>query len=139
MLGPLAYEFGWSFEDYDLMSAGSLAGHVIECGCQCTGGNFTDWELSVKEWVEHSPHTRCLFAVCPIFIIALSCCLHGCFRVFPCLPAAVAGTTSVFQLPSAPPMVPSPSPNPKAQGDWSASTRSRYAHFPSRLTVDLFP
>lgn len=48
-LGALAYEFGWSFEDWDRMSAGSLAGHVIECGAQATGALFTDWE-EVGDW-----------------------------------------------------------------------------------------
>ena len=45
VLGPLMYEHQWSLEDYDLISSGSLAGHIIECGAQCTGGNFTDWKL----------------------------------------------------------------------------------------------
>jgi hypothetical protein len=49
VLGPLLHEFGWSDTDYDLLSAGTLAGHVIECGPQCTGGNFTDWTL-VPGW-----------------------------------------------------------------------------------------
>lgn len=49
VLGPLMHEFGWSDDDYDLISAGSLAGHIIECGPQCTGGTFTDWS-SVPGW-----------------------------------------------------------------------------------------
>ena len=48
-LGPLMHEFGWSDDDHDLLSAGSLAGHVIECGAQATGGLFTDWE-DVPDW-----------------------------------------------------------------------------------------
>lgn len=43
-LAPMVYEFGWDFEDYDLMAAGTVAGHIIECGGQASGGNFTDWE-----------------------------------------------------------------------------------------------
>lgn len=48
-LGPLMHEFGWGDGDHDLLSAGSLAGHVIECGAQATGGLFTDWE-EVPDW-----------------------------------------------------------------------------------------
>jgi len=42
-LAPMAHEFGWDFEDWDRMSAGTIAGHIIECGAQCTGGNFSRW------------------------------------------------------------------------------------------------
>ncbi|MEP1289045.1 MAG: acyclic terpene utilization AtuA family protein [Nitratireductor sp.] len=48
-LGPLMHEFGWKDEDWDKLSQGSLAGHLIECGPQGTGGNFTDWQ-DVSGW-----------------------------------------------------------------------------------------
>ncbi len=48
-LGPLIYEFEWRTDHYDLLAAGSLAGHIIECGCQATGGLFTDWD-QVPDW-----------------------------------------------------------------------------------------
>jgi hypothetical protein len=44
-LAPMIYEFGWRKEDYDLMSLGTVAGHILECGGQASGGNFLgDWE-----------------------------------------------------------------------------------------------
>lgn len=43
-LAPLIYEFGWEYDDYDKMAVGTIAGHIIECGAQSSGGNFTDWE-----------------------------------------------------------------------------------------------
>jgi Acyclic terpene utilisation family protein AtuA len=49
VLGPLMHEFGWTDTDYDLLSAGSLVGHILECGPQATGGNVTDW-AEVPGW-----------------------------------------------------------------------------------------
>ncbi|XP_061664960.1 uncharacterized protein lratb.1 isoform X2 [Syngnathoides biaculeatus] len=48
-LGPLLHAFGWGKGDLDLLAAGSLAGHLIECGAQSTGGIFTDWR-GVPDW-----------------------------------------------------------------------------------------
>lgn len=48
-LGALLHEFGWKDDDYERLAAGSLAGHLIECGCQATGGLFTDWN-DVPDW-----------------------------------------------------------------------------------------
>lgn len=42
-VGAMLHEFGWSTSDWDKLAAGVVAGHIIECGCQSTGGNFTDW------------------------------------------------------------------------------------------------
>jgi hypothetical protein len=43
-LGPLVHEFGWPREDWDLIAAGTIAGHIIECGAQSSGGNLLrDW------------------------------------------------------------------------------------------------
>lgn len=43
VLGPMIHEFGWQPGDDDLLAAGTVAGHIVECGAQCTGGNYTDW------------------------------------------------------------------------------------------------
>lgn len=44
-LGPLIHEFGWMPDDWDRRAAGTVAGHIIECGAQCSGGNcLIDWE-----------------------------------------------------------------------------------------------
>lgn len=44
-VAAMIHEFGWSNQDWDKLAAGIVAGHIIECGCQSTGGNFTDWHL----------------------------------------------------------------------------------------------
>lgn len=44
-LAPMIHEFGWSFEDWDKLASGTVAGHINECGAQASGGNFLgDWE-----------------------------------------------------------------------------------------------
>ena len=44
-LAPLIHEFGWQADDWDKMAAGTIAGHIIECGAQCSGGNCQfDWQ-----------------------------------------------------------------------------------------------
>ncbi len=48
-LGALMHAFGWAADDWDRLAQGSLAGHIIECGCQATGGLHTDW-ASVPDW-----------------------------------------------------------------------------------------
>lgn len=43
VLGPMIYEFDWKEDDWDKLAAGTVAGHILECGAQATGGNFTRW------------------------------------------------------------------------------------------------
>lgn len=44
-LAPMIYEFGWDMNNFDLMAAGTVAGHILECGGQASGGNFLgDWK-----------------------------------------------------------------------------------------------
>ena len=81
-LGVLMHEFDWGFDDLDKLAQGSLAGHLIECGCQSTGGLFTDWQ-TVPDWdnigypvltcsanggftVEKPPHTGGLVSVATV-------------------------------------------------------------------------
>jgi hypothetical protein len=49
VLSPLIAEFGWGREAWDLLAAGTVAGHIVECGAQCTGGNFSRW-WEVEGW-----------------------------------------------------------------------------------------
>ena len=64
-LAPMIHEFGWRMDDWDRMAAGIVAGHIIECGAQASGGNITDWEevpalahigVPIIEMVEHVVH-----------------------------------------------------------------------------------
>jgi hypothetical protein len=51
-LAPMIYEFGWEENQFDLLSAGTVAGHILECGAQASGGNFLgDWK-SIKNFAE---------------------------------------------------------------------------------------
>src|SRR5947207_1041275 len=44
-LGPMIHEFGWADDDWDKLAAGTIAGHIIECGAQCSGGNCQyEWQ-----------------------------------------------------------------------------------------------
>jgi hypothetical protein len=50
-LGPLVHEFGWRLDDWNRMAAGTIAGHIIECGAQSTGGNCqVDWQTIPNLW-----------------------------------------------------------------------------------------
>ncbi|MDR7463589.1 MAG: acyclic terpene utilization AtuA family protein [Armatimonadota bacterium] len=49
-LAPLIHEFGWRQDDWDLLAAGSTVGHLLECSCQCTGGNFSGWREVPEPW-----------------------------------------------------------------------------------------
>jgi hypothetical protein len=42
VLGPILHEFGWN--EQNQLALGTVAGHILECGAQCTGGNYTNWE-----------------------------------------------------------------------------------------------
>jgi Acyclic terpene utilisation family protein AtuA len=44
ILAPLVHEFDWRWDDWDRLAAGIVAGHILECGAQATGGNYSDWQ-----------------------------------------------------------------------------------------------
>lgn len=50
VLGPLIHHFGWAADDWDRLAQGALAGHVIECGVQGSGGLATDWQDMAEGW-----------------------------------------------------------------------------------------
>ena len=50
-MSPMVYEFGWSLDDWDKLASALVAGHIIECGAQSTGGNFTDWGR-INSWTD---------------------------------------------------------------------------------------
>lgn len=52
VLGPCIHEFGWKAEDVNELAGASVAGHVLECSTQATGGNFTDWRAVAHELQE---------------------------------------------------------------------------------------
>lgn len=49
VVAPLVFEYGWSLDDWDKIAAATVMGHIMECGPQCTGGNFLGWK-EVKNW-----------------------------------------------------------------------------------------
>jgi hypothetical protein len=49
-LAPLIHAFGWKADDWDRLAAGTVAGHILECGAQCTGGNFSRWWEVPELW-----------------------------------------------------------------------------------------
>jgi len=58
-LGPLVHEFRIAEDDWDRLAAGTVAGHIIECGAQCTGGNFTTWWEVPDLWDVGYPIVEC--------------------------------------------------------------------------------
>ena len=57
-LAPMIDEFGWAEDDWDRLAAGTIAGHIMECGAQCTGGNFSRWWEVPDLWNAGYPSSR---------------------------------------------------------------------------------
>jgi len=51
VLGPMIHEFDWKAEEFDKLAAGTVAGHIVECGAQCTGANYTNWQ-EIKDFAK---------------------------------------------------------------------------------------
>ncbi len=77
-MAPIFHEFGWSPEDWDKLAAGMVAGHIIECGAQCSGGNCSRVGASLTRrsglpdrrggpgrHLRRSPSTTAPAAACP--------------------------------------------------------------------------
>jgi hypothetical protein len=58
-LAPLIHEFGWAADDWHRLAAGTIAGHILECGAQATGGNFTRWWEVPELWNVGYPIAEC--------------------------------------------------------------------------------
>ena len=82
-LGPLIHEFGWTATDLDRLAQGSLCGHLLECGAQATGGNFTDWRDVEAGWEDVG------------FPIA-ACASDGCFVITK--PPGTGGAVTPFTV-----------------------------------------
>jgi hypothetical protein len=50
-LAPMIHEFGWAHDDWDRIAAGTIAGHILECGAQSSGGNFAAGWKNVKDFI----------------------------------------------------------------------------------------
>jgi Acyclic terpene utilisation family protein AtuA len=58
-LAPLIHEFGWKEDDWNRLAAGTVAGHILECGAQSTGGNFSRWWEVPELWNVGYPIAEC--------------------------------------------------------------------------------
>src|ERR1041385_7805857 len=57
-MAPMIHEFGWKADDWDKLAAGTIAGHTVECGAQCTGGNCqVDWD-TIPDMADRSEERR---------------------------------------------------------------------------------
>ena len=57
-LAPAVHEFGWAWDDWDRLAAGTVAGHLIECGAQATGGLWCNWHGGRRPGRRRLSHRR---------------------------------------------------------------------------------